>query len=90
VKQVGRELGVRYVLEGSVRKVLDRVRVTGQLTDASTGAHLWADRFDCALKDIFDLQDDITLRVVGAIAPKRRLFGQCASRRKVSTATTTT
>jgi adenylate cyclase len=70
VKQVGRELGVRYVLEGSVRKVLDRVRVTGQLTDASTGAHLWADRFDCALKDIFDLQDDITLGVVGAIAPK--------------------
>ena len=46
---------MRYVLEGSVRKVLDRVRVTGQLTDASTGAHLWADRFDCALKDIFDL-----------------------------------
>jgi TolB-like protein/class 3 adenylate cyclase len=70
VKQVGRELGVRYVLEGSVRKVLDRVRVTGQLIDASTGAHLWADRFDGALKDIFDLQDDITLRVVGAIAPK--------------------
>ncbi|WP_426527222.1 adenylate/guanylate cyclase domain-containing protein [Bradyrhizobium sp. McL0615] len=70
VKQVGRELGVRYVLEGSVRRVLDRVRVTGQLIDASTGAHLWADRFDGALKDIFDLQDDITLRVVGAIAPK--------------------
>jgi TolB-like protein/class 3 adenylate cyclase/Tfp pilus assembly protein PilF len=70
VKQVGRELGVRYVLEGSVRKVLDRVRVTGQLIDASTGAHLWADRFDGALKDIFALQDDITLRVVGAIAPK--------------------
>jgi adenylate cyclase len=70
VKRVGRELGVRYVLEGSVRKVLDRVRVTGQLIDASTGAHLWADRFDGALEDIFDLQDDITLRVVGAIAPK--------------------
>jgi TolB-like protein/class 3 adenylate cyclase len=70
VKRVGRELGVRYVLEGSVRKVLDRVRVTGQLIDALTGAHLWADRFDGALKDIFDLQDDITLRVVGAIAPK--------------------
>ena len=70
VKQVGRELGVRYVLEGSVRRVLDRVRVTGQLIDALTGAHLWADRFDGALKDIFDLQDDITLRVVGAIAPK--------------------
>ena len=70
VKQVGRELGVRYVLEGSVRKSADRVRVTGQLIDAATGAHLWADRFDGALKDIFDLQDDITLRVVGAIAPK--------------------
>jgi TolB-like protein/class 3 adenylate cyclase len=70
VKRVGRELGVRYVLEGSVRKVVDRVRVTGQLIDASNGAHLWADRFDGPLKDIFDLQDDITLRVVGAIAPK--------------------
>jgi TolB-like protein/Tfp pilus assembly protein PilF len=70
IKQVGRELGVRYVLEGSVRKVVDRVRVTGQLIDASNGAHLWADRFDGSLKDIFDLQDDITLRVVGAIAPK--------------------
>src|ERR1700694_2336039 len=70
VKRGGRELGVRYVLEGSVRKVLDRVRVTGQLIDASTGAHLWADRFDGSMEDIFDLQDDITLRVVGAIAPK--------------------
>jgi adenylate cyclase len=70
VKRVGRELGVRYVLEGSVRKVLDRVRVTGQLIDASTGAHLWADRFDGSMEDIFDLQDEITLRVVGAIAPK--------------------
>jgi TolB-like protein/class 3 adenylate cyclase len=70
VKRVGRELGVRYVLEGSVRKALDRVRVTGQLIDASTGAHLWADRFDAALEDIFDLQDDITFKVVGAIAPK--------------------
>ena len=70
VKRIGRELGVRYVLEGSVRKVRDRVRVTGQLIDASTGAHLWADRFEGGLEDIFDLQDDITLRVVGAIAPK--------------------
>ena len=70
VKKVGRELGVRYVLEGSVRKSADRIRVTGQLIDTSTGAHLWADRFDGTLKDIFDLQDDITLRVVGAIAPK--------------------
>lgn len=70
IKQVGRELGVRYVLEGSVRKSADRIRVTGQLIDTSTGAHLWADRFDGALNDIFDLQDDITQRVVGAIAPK--------------------
>jgi TolB-like protein/class 3 adenylate cyclase len=70
VKKVGRELGVRYVLEGSVRKAADRVRVTGQLIDATNGAHLWADRFDGSLKDIFDLQDDITVRVVGAIAPK--------------------
>ena len=70
VKQVGRELGVRYVLEGSVRKAASRVRITGQLIDASTGAHLWADRFDGALEDVFDLQDQVTARVVGAIAPK--------------------
>jgi len=70
VKQVGRELGVRYVLEGSVRRSADRVRVTGQLIDAATGAHLWADRFDGALEDIFDLQDQLTASVVGAIAPK--------------------
>ena len=69
VKQVGRELGVRYVLEGSVRKAADRVRIAGQLVDASTGAHLWADRFDGELKDIFDLQDDVATRVVGAITP---------------------
>ena len=70
VKQVGRELGVRYVLEGSVRKAANRVRITGQLIDASTGAHLWADRFDGGLEDIFDLQDQVTASVVGAIAPK--------------------
>ena len=70
VKQVGRELGVRYVLEGSVRKAGNRVRITGQLIDASTGAHLWADRFDGELEDIFDLQDRVTASVVGAIAPK--------------------
>lgn len=69
IKRVGRELDVRYVLEGSVRKIPGRVRVTGQLIDASTGAHLWADRFDGAMEDIFDLQDGITIRVVGAIAP---------------------
>ena len=70
VKQVGRELGVRYVLEGSVRKAGNRVRITGQLVDATTGAHLWAERFDGELEDIFDLQDQVTASVVGAIAPK--------------------
>src|SRR5262249_26278901 len=70
VKQVGRELGVRYVLEGSVRKAMNRVRITGQLVDTSTGAHLWADRFDGGLEDIFDLQDRVTVSVVGAIAQK--------------------
>jgi len=70
VKQVGRELGVRYVLEGSVRKASNKVRIAGQLIDAATGAHLWADRFEGALEDIFDLQDQVTASVVGAIAPK--------------------
>jgi TolB-like protein/class 3 adenylate cyclase/tetratricopeptide (TPR) repeat protein len=69
VKQVGRELGVRYVLEGSVRKAANRVRITGQLVDASTGAHLWANRIDGEIGDIFDLQDQVTESVVGAIAP---------------------
>jgi TolB-like protein/tetratricopeptide (TPR) repeat protein len=69
VIRVGRELGVRYVLEGSVRKAGAQVRVSGQLIDASTGAHLWADRFDGALDDIFALQDRITMNVVGAILP---------------------
>jgi adenylate cyclase len=70
VKQVARELGVRYVLEGSVRKASNRVRIAGQLIDGSTGAHLWADRFEGALEDIFDLQDQMTASVVGAIAPR--------------------
>ena len=70
VKQVGRELGARYVLEGSVRKSGERVRITGQMIDASTGTHLWADRFDGALQDIFDLQDRVTAKVVGEIAPR--------------------
>ncbi|UWU94180.1 adenylate/guanylate cyclase domain-containing protein [Bradyrhizobium sp. CB1015] len=69
VKQIGRELGVRYVLEGSVRKAANRVRITGQLVDTAAGAHLWADRFDGGLGDIFDLQDRVTESVVGAIAP---------------------
>jgi TolB-like protein/class 3 adenylate cyclase len=70
VKQVGRELGVRYVLEGSVRKAANHVRITAQLVDAAIGSHLWADHFDGALEDIFDLQDRVTASVVGAIAPK--------------------
>jgi adenylate cyclase len=70
IRQVGRELGVRYVLEGSVRKAANRVRITGQLIDAASGAHLWADRFDGAIDDILDLQDQVTASVVGAIAPK--------------------
>src|SRR5262249_27431940 len=70
VKQVGRELGVRYVLEGSVRKSANRVRIAGQLIDASSGAHLWADRFDGGPEDIFDLQDQVTASVVGALGPK--------------------
>jgi TolB-like protein len=70
VKQVGRELGVRYVLEGSVRKAANRVRITGQLIDSVSAAHIWADRFDGALEDIFDLQDQVTASVVGAIMPK--------------------
>ncbi|MBV8521549.1 MAG: winged helix-turn-helix domain-containing protein, partial [Acetobacteraceae bacterium] len=68
-KQVGCELGARYVLEGSVRKAANRVRITGQLIDTLTGAHLWADRFEGALEDIFDLQDQVAASVVGAIAP---------------------
>src|SRR4029450_4073096 len=63
VKQVGRELGVRYVLEGSVRKAANRVRITGQLIDTGTGAHLWADRFEGELQNVFDLQDQITTKV---------------------------
>jgi TolB-like protein len=70
VRQVGRELGVRYVLEGSFRKVANRVRITTQLLDASSGAHLSADRFDGMLDDIFDLQDQVTMAVVGAVSPK--------------------
>jgi adenylate cyclase len=69
VKQVGRELGVRYVLEGSVRRGGDRVRVTAQLIDAESGAHLWADRFDGSLEDVFDLQDQVATVVAGVIEP---------------------
>src|SRR5438874_2369053 len=69
VKRVGRELGVRYVLEGSVRKGGNRVRITGQLIDAETGTHLWADRFDGSLEDVFELQDKVAASVAGVIEP---------------------
>jgi len=69
VKRVGRELGVRYVLEGSVRKGGNRVRITAQLIEAETGAHLWADRFDGSLADVFDLQDQVATGVAGVIEP---------------------
>jgi TolB-like protein/Tfp pilus assembly protein PilF len=72
VKQVGRELGVRYVLEGSVRKAVDRVRISGQLIDAATGALVWAERYDRKFDDIFALQDEIALSVLGAIEPSLR------------------
>ncbi len=70
VKHVGRELGVRYVLEGSVRKAGERLRITTQLIDTATGAHIWADRFDDAVAEVFDLQDKVATSVVGAIAPR--------------------
>ena len=70
VKQVGRELGVRYVLEGSVRKAGQRVRITGQLIDATTGTHLWADRFDGSLEDVFELQNKVAVSVAGVIEPR--------------------
>ncbi len=70
IKEVGRKLGVRYVLEGSVRKASGKVRITGQLIDAVTGAHIWADRFERDLIDVFALQDEVTVAVVSAIQPK--------------------
>ena len=69
IKQVGRQLGVRYVLEGSVRKSAHRVRITGQLIEASTGSHLWAEKIDGDLRDVFDVQDQITAKVVSSVAP---------------------
>ena len=82
VRQIGRELGVRYVLEGSVRKEGNRVRVTGQLIDAITGTHLWADRFEGEVADIFGLQDKVTESVVGAIAPELQQAEIKRARRK--------
>jgi len=84
VKQVGRELGVRYVLEGSVRKAGGRVRITAQLIDATTGTHLWADRFDGSLEDVFDLQERVAVNVAGIIEPALQV---AEMRRSVSRAT---
>jgi adenylate cyclase len=69
IRQIGRELGVRYVLEGSVRRAGGRLRISGQLLEAATGAHLWADHYDGDVEDVFDLQDLVTASVVGAISP---------------------
>jgi adenylate cyclase len=82
VRQVGRELGVRYVLEGGVRKSGSRLRITAQLLEAETGAHLWADKFDGALEDVFELQDQITERVVGIVEPRLQRSEIERSRRK--------
>ena len=82
IRQVGRELGVRYVLEGSIRKAGNRLRITAQLNEAETGAHLWADRFEGRLDDVFDLQDQITERVVAVIEPSVRQSEIERSRRK--------
>jgi len=82
VQQVGRDLGVRYVLEGSVQKAGDRLRITVQLIDTATGAHVWADRIDGTLEDVFDLQDRITERVAGALQPSVRLAEIERARRK--------
>src|SRR5216683_5036953 len=82
VKQVGRELGVRYVLEGSVRKAGGRVRITAQLIDALSGTHLWADRFDGSLKDMFELQDRVAISVAGIIEPTLRQAEIERARRK--------
>jgi adenylate cyclase len=73
VKQVGHELGVRYVLEGSVRKAGGRVRITCQLIEATTNHHVWADRFDGSLEDVFELQDRVTETIVAAIEPSLQL-----------------
>jgi adenylate cyclase len=82
VKQVGRELGVRYVLEGSVRKGGNRVRITAQLIDATNGTHLWADRFDGLLEEVFELQDKVAISVAGVIEPTLRQTEIERARRK--------
>ena len=82
IREIGRDLGVRYVLEGSVRKAGNRLRITSQLIEADSGAHVWADRYDGDLEDVFELQDKITESVVGAIEPSLRLAEIARSKRK--------
>src|SRR6185436_19385748 len=82
VKKVGRELGVRYVLEGSVRRSGDHVRLTGQLIETETATHVWADRYDGTLGDIFALQDAMTMSVIGAVEPTLRRVEIERARRK--------
>src|SRR5258708_369305 len=82
IKQVGRELGVRYVLEGSVRRAGERVRITGQLVDATTGAHLWANKSDGTLDDVFGLQDSVAASVASAVAPRLTLATMDLRKRK--------
>jgi adenylate cyclase len=82
VRQVGRELGVRYVLEGSVRKAGNHVRITAQLIDTADGAHLWADRFNGSLENVFDLQDNLAISVAGVIEPTLRHVEIERARRK--------
>src|SRR5262249_22029810 len=81
VRQVARELGVRYVLEGSARRAGDRARVTAQLVDAATGSHLWAEHYDRTLGDVFALQEDVTRGIVAAVAPQVELAEMAHSRR---------
>ena len=82
VPQIGRELGVRYVLEGSVRRSGERIRITAQLIDAATGMHMWAEHYDGVVADVFDLQDQITASVVGSIEPSIRAAEIERARRK--------
>jgi len=84
VRQIGRELGVRYILEGSVRKAGDRVRITGQLIEAASGTHLWSERFEGALQDVFELQDRIATSVVGQLGSQLQLAEMERARRKAT------
>ena len=82
VRTVARDLGVRYVLEGGIRKAAHRVRVTAQLIDGSTGHHLWAERYDRKAEDIFAVQEELTARIVGAIAPEIKISEELSAARR--------